>query len=113
MSYNTLFKNQGQAYSFGDAGTNQPDEVWYVMQRPYKGGGEITQWTEWLFYMGATTYDVYTVVKDVDGIVPDSYNSAVDEPNANLQTDLKATDGFCYWLKISPTEADDIRGGWV
>jgi len=107
-----LYPNQGTAFSRGGVANVTVGSVWYVVTHANKSSLEFTTWEEMLVYMDASTYDVYYVQKDKDGVVPASYSFELDEPNSGYITQMKSLGGSAFYMLITPAEADIIRADW-
>lgn len=112
MAQYGFYVDVGQAFSKGNPLAATASKSWYIIQHPYKGGGEVTQWNEMIIEMGATTFDKYFVTKDVNGVVPETYEANVDLPNAGFDDALKELGGHCYFLLMDTSDLVSVIGEW-
>lgn len=112
MPVNRLYSTEGEASSKEGFVAGLSGYAWYVVEHPYKGGGEMTQWREMVIDMDATTYDIYIQTKDLNGIVPDTYVSNLGELNSNFATDIKTLSGHSYFMLVSSADVSALTAGW-
>lgn len=112
MAQYGFYVDVGQTFSKGNPLAATTSKSWYIIQHPYKGGGEVTQWDEMIIEMGATTFDTYRVTKDIDGVVAGTYQTDADLANAGFDDAMKELGGHCYFVLMDTSDLVGIIGEW-